>query len=65
MQDSLLQLIYTVDEHYQFSLNAQQLLGNATSTKIPFNPFLQEQCRNPTPLHVGLSKDMQGFSSYS
>jgi len=41
MQDSLLQLIYTIDEHYQFFfLNAQQLLGNATSSKIPFNPFL-------------------------
>jgi len=40
MQGSLLQLIYTIDRHYQFSLNAQQLLGNATSIKIPFNPFL-------------------------
>ena len=41
MQDSVLQLIYTIDRHYQFSLNAPKLLGNATSTKIPFNPFLQ------------------------
>jgi len=43
MQDSLLQFIYTIDRHYQvFFLNAPQLLGNATSTKIPFNPFLHD-----------------------
>jgi len=50
IQDSL-----TIDRHYQFSLNAPQLLGNVTSTKIPFNTFLQIQNRG----------DFQQLKSYS
>jgi len=43
-----------MDRHYKFPLNAPQLLDNATSTKIPLNPFFHRNNYMSQPVAVEL-----------